>query len=111
MLRYAFVYHRTSHEAELNLRRPVAFDLLGRKCRVDYANNCSRSSSNDEIFDAKKVVITGIPQNVSEHDLRHIFVNCHILSYCPARDIQKTITTTTIEKTRKTLRGYENLVL
>lgn len=111
MLRYAFVYHRTSHEAERNLRRPIASDLLGRNCRVEYANNCSRRCDNDEIFDTKKVVITGIPQNVSEHDLRHLFVNCHILSYCTARDIQKTIMTTTIEKKRKTLWGYENLVL
>ncbi|UJR12825.1 hypothetical protein I4U23_016999 [Adineta vaga] len=36
-LKYAFVLHRTSQDAESNLQRPIDFDLFGPKCRVEYA--------------------------------------------------------------------------
>lgn len=110
LLRYAFVFHRTSQEAGRNLRRIIDFGVLGEKCRVEYANINSAPSSNQHILDRKKVVVSGIPQDVSKNDLRHLFVNCHILHYCPARDIQKATVTTITHKKMKTLWGYDNLV-
>jgi hypothetical protein len=109
-LRYAFVLQRTSQEAERNFHRPIDFYLLGPECRVNYANDYSTFASNHQGFDKKKVVISQIPSNVSENDLRRLFANCHILKYCPARTVQLAATTTQTKGNSKILLGYEQLV-
>ncbi|CAF4298407.1 unnamed protein product, partial [Rotaria socialis] len=84
-LKYAFVYHRTSHDAKNNIRRLINFNLLGDECHVEYANACSNISNDNQISSKRKLAIKKIPYNVSEDDLQRLFVNCRILKYCPAR--------------------------
>jgi hypothetical protein len=109
--RYAFVLHRTPREAERNLRRPINFHLLGHKCRVEYANDSSALSNNHQSFGNRKLMVARIPQNVTEIELHHLFVNCHLLKYCPARIVHSGATTTKMKNNSKIIWGYEHLTL
>jgi hypothetical protein len=107
--RYAFVFHRTSREAERNIQRPIDYySLLGRHCRVEYASDCSYLSNNQQPFNKKKISVTKIPLNVDKNDLSHLFPDGNILAYCPARSVHTSSTTTkTNNNNNKVLSGYE----
>jgi len=90
--RYAFILHRTSRDAESNLQRPIDFHLLGPHCQIEYADSRSALLRSRQSFDSKKLVVQQIPPNVSENDLRTLFANCHIITYCPAVNIPLTPT-------------------
>ena len=105
-LRHAFVFHHTSKEAKRNLQRPIDAHRFGAKCSVEYANDYLDSSPNNH----NKIVLRGIPENVSEDDLRLLFDNCHILRYSPARVVCQGAATMEAIKKRKILLGYEQFV-
>jgi hypothetical protein len=109
-LRYAVIRHRTFQEAECNLQRAVNFNLLGPECRVEYAHDRSTFSNNHQSCEKKKVVVSRIPENVSENELRRLFGNCHILRYRPARTVHLAATTTHTNRNSKILLGYKHLV-
>jgi hypothetical protein len=56
-------------------------------------------------------MVARIPENVTEVDLHHLFVNCHILKYCPARMIHSSATTMKMMSKSKIIWGYEQLTL
>ncbi|CAF0760625.1 unnamed protein product [Adineta steineri] len=105
-LKYAFVDYRTSEQAQRSLYRGVDRSLLGHECRVEYATGQSNISKNHQSIDNKKVVISKIPENVSEDDLHRLFAHGRILKYCPARHIHFSPTTTRSEVKDKILTGY-----
>ncbi|CAF1273227.1 unnamed protein product [Adineta steineri] len=102
---YAFVVHRTHEKAQRNLRRPINRSLLGSQCRVEWNTHCPNFSINEQNIENRKIVIRGIPENVNENDLRDLFVNCHILKYCPARRIYSSTTTMETKGQNKILPG------
>ncbi|CAF4178914.1 unnamed protein product, partial [Adineta steineri] len=104
-LKYAFVVHRTHEKAQRNLRRPINRSLLGSQCRVEWNTHCPNFSINEQNIENRKIVIRGIPENVNENDLRDLFVNCHILKYCPARRIYSSTTTMETKGQNKILPG------
>jgi len=85
------------------------FHLLGHQCHVEYAGGSSALSNNHQNFGNRKLMVARIPENVTEIDLHHLFFNCHILKYCPARTVHSSATTTTIKGKSKTIWGYEQL--
>ncbi len=109
--RYAFVLHRTFRDAEHNLQRPIDYDLLGPKCRIEYANGYSAPFHNHYNFDNKTLVVSRIPGNVSENDLHRLFAGCRTVKYCPARNIHLSTTMMETKNKNRTLLGYEQLVL
>ncbi|CAF3973943.1 unnamed protein product [Adineta steineri] len=102
---YAFVVHRTHEKARRNLRRPINRSLLGSQCRVEWNTHCSDYSNNEQNIENRKIVVRGIPENVNENDLRDLFVNCHILKYCPARRIYSSTATMETKGQNKILPG------
>jgi RNA recognition motif-containing protein len=84
LCRYAFVVYHTFRDAEHNLRRPIDYDLLGPKCRIEYASYHSTVSDSRHSFDNKTLVVRRIPDNVSENDLRRLFVDCRSVNYYSA---------------------------
>ncbi|CAF1273200.1 unnamed protein product [Adineta steineri] len=104
-LKYAFVVHRTHEKARRNLRRPINRSLLGSQCRVEWNTHCSDYSNNEQNIESRKIVVRGIPENVNENDLRDLFVNCHILKYCPARRIYSSTATMEAKGQNKILPG------
>lgn len=105
LFRYAFVVHRTSRDATRNLQGPIDYFTLGPECRLEYARNSLARSSEQGDIDRKKLIVTGIPENVCENDLHHLFFNCRIIKYCPARTVHRTITERNKEDTSKNLWG------
>ncbi|CAF1247409.1 unnamed protein product [Adineta steineri] len=104
-MEYAFVVHRTHEKARRNLRRPINRSLLGSQCRVEWNTHCSDYSNNEQNIENRKIVVRGIPENVNENDLRDLFVNCHILKYCPARRIYSSTATMETKGQNKILPG------
>ncbi|CAF3748409.1 unnamed protein product [Adineta steineri] len=107
---YAFVVHRTHEKARRNLRRPINRSLLGSQCRVEWNTHCSDYSNNEQNIKNRKIVVRGISENVNENDLLDLFVNCHILKYCPARRIYSSTTTMETKGQNKILPGYAFLI-
>jgi hypothetical protein len=105
LLRYAFVLHKTSKEAQLNLLRPIDHILFGPECHVEYAHDHSNLPVRHRIYDKRRVVVNKIPENVSENDLRHLFRNGYLLKYCPARSVHRTATTVATMSETKLLWG------
>jgi len=103
--------HRTFREAARNLQRLTDFHILGPECRVEYARSRLAHSNDQQDFHQKKVVVRQIPENVHENDLRHLFVNCRVIEYCPARTVQLAITTMKTKDSSKVLWGYELLAI
>ncbi len=64
--RYAFIRHRTFRDAERNRQQPINYDLLGPKCRIEYANDHSAPFHNYGNFDNKTLMVRRIPNDVSE---------------------------------------------
>ena len=88
LFRYAFVLHRTAEQARQNLRMPINRSYFGVDCSISFAQNNRAScdpSNQHRRWDGRTVVITKIPANVSVADLKAMFVNGHIVKYCPAR--------------------------
>ncbi len=87
------------------------FRLLGSKCRIEYGNNCSTLTNNRPNLSKKKLMIARIPENVNENDLHNLFVNCHLLKYCPARTVYSATTTMKMNDKAKIIWGYEHFTL
>ena len=104
-LRYAFIVHRTSQAAKRNLQRPIDFHRFGSECRVEYAKNGPTPSNDQQDFDQKKIVVSRIPKDVCEIDLHHLFANCDVIQYCPARTVHIATTSTKKEDQCKILWG------
>lgn len=85
--RYAFVVHRTYHDALRNLERFHNSHPFGSQCYVEFTKD--KSNQTNDIN--KKIMVSRIPLNVNRNDLHNLFGNCHIIDYCPARFIQSTI--------------------
>jgi len=81
-IRYAFVVHRTYSETEKNRRRPINYRLFGSECRVDYVDKDFHARYEQQ---SCTIVVTHIPENVNENELRRIFVGCQSLKYYPGR--------------------------
>jgi hypothetical protein len=79
--------------------------IFGSECRIEYASDCSALAINHQSFDTKKLTIRQVPENVSENDLRHLFVDCHIIKYRPAVTVHLPATTTKSKKNSKILLG------
>lgn len=107
LLRYAFVYHRTSKDATYNLQRPKDFKSLGPECHIEYANGRSMVVNNDQHINRRKLVINRIPLNITENDLRRMFANCRVLKYCPAYITKSASKMLDKQDKRKILPGYE----
>jgi len=105
--RYAFIFHRTTQEAERNFLKPIDYYLLGSECCMEYAVDRSAPSSDHQSFDNKTLLVRWIPENVSEHDLYHLFVGCYITKYCPSHSTHRSATTTGTKNKNKILSGYE----
>ena len=103
--RYAFILYRTTEEAKCNFLRPIDYILLGSECHVKYASYSSFLPMDHQSCDKQTVVVTSIPENVSEDDLRHLFPNCCISKYCPARTVQCMSISTEIPGKIKTFWG------
>ena len=103
--RYAFVVHRTSQEAKHNLQQYTDSHILGPECRIEYARNCLAVSNDQEDFERTKVMVSQIPNNVCENELHHLFVNCRVIKYCPARTVHVATTTAKTEHNSKILWG------
>ncbi|CAF1226804.1 unnamed protein product [Adineta steineri] len=103
---YAFILHGTAEEAKHNFAQSIDYVRLGSGCRVKYAGDCSCLPDVHQSHDKQKVVVTNIPENVSDDDLRHLFPNSRVSSYCPARTVLRKTVPTKIPGKRKTLRGY-----
>ncbi len=103
--RYAFVVHRTPLDAECNRRRPIDYQLFGSDCRVEYAKDRSHLTTRSQTFDRQTIVVSQIPDNVTEKDLYNLFVGCDTLKYCPPRTIYHPGTSTSNVK-NKTFPGW-----
>ncbi|CAF1192411.1 unnamed protein product [Adineta steineri] len=104
--KYAFILHGTAEEAQHNFSQSIDYIRLGSECYFKYAGYSSLLPENHQSCDKQKVVVTNIPENVSEDDLRHLFPNCRISNYCPPRTVPlKHVSTKTSNKT-KILWGY-----
>ncbi|CAF1553607.1 unnamed protein product, partial [Adineta ricciae] len=104
-LKYAFVDYHTSEQAQHGLYQRVDRSLLGHECRVEYAICQPNISKNHQSIDNKKIVVTQIPENVSENDLRRLFRQCRILKYSPARFLHRPPTVTRTKCKDKILLG------
>ncbi|UJR37616.1 hypothetical protein I4U23_030313 [Adineta vaga] len=109
-LRYAFVLHRTCSQAKRNLYRPINRLLLGPNCRVEFANNRSFFSTTDADIRCRKVVVTRIPPNIDEFDLKYLFVGCQISKYSPARVISRSAGSVKPTNAFKVLTGFAFLL-
>lgn len=109
--RYAFVLHRTSREAQRNLQRPINYCLLGPECRLEYAGNRSNNPSNPQSYEGKRILVSGIPENVSTDDLHRLFVNSHAIDYYPPRVTHRTTMMIPANCKTKILLGYDQLAL
>lgn len=107
LFRYAFVLHRTNREAQRNLQRPINYRLLGPECRIEYANGRSNDPNNHQSSDNKRLLVKQIPENVSQHELRRVFVGSHAIHYYPARVIRRPDTMTPVKCETKILSGYD----
>ncbi|CAF1044832.1 unnamed protein product [Adineta steineri] len=103
--KYAFVFHRTSEEAERNLRRSEDDCFLGPQSCVEYARSRSSFSNNQQNFGKNKVEVSKIPENVSETDLRHLFDDCNVLKYYPARIVHQAAETTQTKRSSRISSG------
>jgi hypothetical protein len=82
LIRYAFVVHRSYSETEKNRRRPINYRLLGSECCVENVDKDFHAHYEKQPF---TIVVTHIPENVNENELRNMFVNCQSLKYYPGR--------------------------
>ncbi|CAF1198097.1 unnamed protein product [Adineta steineri] len=105
-LKYAFILHKTKEEAKSNLLKPINYILLGSQCHVEYAHNSSFIPLDHQSDDKQTIVITNIPENVSEDDLRHLFPDSRISKYCPSRSIHRKPISIDIPGKIKILWGY-----
>ncbi|CAF1268535.1 unnamed protein product [Adineta steineri] len=109
-LKYAFIEHRTIKEAECNFKRPLNYLLFGSKSYVKYAGDSSSLPIGYRFDNERTIVVKNIPENVTEDDLRQLFINCSISKYCPSRKIHHTTLSASIMNKIKTLLGYAFLV-
>ncbi|CAF1128953.1 unnamed protein product [Adineta steineri] len=103
--KYAFILHGTAEEAKHNFAQSIDYIRLGSGCRVKYAGDSSCLPEDHQSHDKQKVVVTNIPEDVSEDDLRHLFPNSRVSSYCPARTVLRKTVSTKISGRHKTLWG------
>ncbi|CAF1452989.1 unnamed protein product [Adineta steineri] len=75
-------------------------------CHVEYACNSSCIPLDHRSDDKQTIVITNIPENVSEDDLRHLFPNSRVSKYCPSRIIHRKPTSIDVTGKIKILWGY-----
>ncbi|CAF1362129.1 unnamed protein product [Adineta steineri] len=104
-LKYAFILHGTAEEAKHNFAQSIDYARLGSGCRVKYAGNSSCLPEDHQSHDKQRVVVTNIPEDVNEDDLRHLFPNSRVSSYCPARTVLRKTVSIKISGKRKTLWG------
>ncbi|CAF1419311.1 unnamed protein product [Adineta ricciae] len=86
---YAFIFHRTKHQADFNRKRCVNSSLFGSNTQIEHVKNISDLLNENKLNDQWDLVIKQIPENVSENELK-IFFNSHQMKYIPARSIKKT---------------------
>ena len=60
----------------------INYRLFGSECRVDYVDKDFHARYEQQPC---TIVVTHIPENVNENELRSIFVGCQSLKYYPGR--------------------------
>ncbi|CAF1635158.1 unnamed protein product [Adineta ricciae] len=86
-LNYAFIFHRTNHQAEFNRQRFLLNpSIFGAKSQIKFAKTLPDEDQVDEIWN---LVVRQIPENVSEIDLKNLFFNCEKIKFIPGRSIEK----------------------
>lgn len=98
--RYALVFHRTAAQAKKNKERPIDHQLFGFQCNVEFKKNPR------EVSVPYNIAVTRIPENVTESELRTLFVDCDSLIYFPARSVKKSTRTNPSMHEKKILNGY-----
>jgi hypothetical protein len=81
------VCHRTYQQAERNRRKPIDFQIFGPECRVKIAYDRAYARMKEGLCNKLNIVVTRIPENVSEQALRGLFEGCYSLKYCPAHTV------------------------
>ncbi|CAF1285200.1 unnamed protein product [Adineta steineri] len=99
-LNYAFIFHRTNLQAEYNRKRTIKSSQFGSNCQIEFVQNLSQFSNENELNENWNIVVKKIPENVTENDLKKLFFNSNRIKYIPARNIQKSNTN------QKILLGY-----
>ncbi|CAF1419359.1 unnamed protein product [Adineta steineri] len=99
-LNYAFIFHRTNLQAEYNRKRTIKSSQFGSNCQIEFVQNLSQFSNENEFNENWNLVVKKIPENVTENDLKKLFFNSNQIKYIPARNVQKSNTN------QKILLGY-----
>ncbi|CAF1162180.1 unnamed protein product [Adineta steineri] len=89
---YAFIFHRTNLQAEYNRKRVISSSHFRSNCQIEFVKNLSQLSNKNEVNEKWNIVITQIPENVTENDLKNLFFNSYQIKYIPARIVQKSNT-------------------
>ncbi|CAF4543887.1 unnamed protein product, partial [Rotaria socialis] len=88
-LNYAFVLHRKRRDAEYNLRRPINSHVFGSNCYVEFMKEDFQLSRIYRNADVWNVMVKGVPIDVTETDLRNLFIGCHSMKFIPARIVDQ----------------------
>ncbi|CAF1415028.1 unnamed protein product [Adineta steineri] len=99
-LNYAFIFHRTNLQAEYNRKRTIKSSQFGSNCQIEFVQNLSQFSNENEFNENWNIVVKKIPENVTENDLKKLFFNSNRIKYIPTRNVQKSNTN------QKILLGY-----
>ncbi|CAF0965563.1 unnamed protein product [Adineta steineri] len=79
-LNYAFIFHRTNLQVEYNQKRANSSSRFGSNCQIEFVKNLSDLSN-------KKWNI--VIKQISENDLKKLFLNYDKIKCIPARIVQK----------------------
>ncbi|CAF0905054.1 unnamed protein product [Adineta steineri] len=99
-LNYAFIFYRTNIQAEYNRKRAITSSQFGPNCQIEFVQNLSQLSNENELNENWNIVVKKIPENVTENDLKKLFFTSNEIKYIPARNVQKSNTD------QKILLGY-----
>ncbi|CAF3473112.1 unnamed protein product [Rotaria socialis] len=105
-LNYAFVLHRKRRDAEYNLRRPINSHVFGSNCYVEFMKEDFQLSRIYRNADVWNVMVKGVPIDVTETDLRNLFIGCHSMKFIPARIVDQRRPHLAPRTKHKVLYGY-----
>ncbi|CAF0811818.1 unnamed protein product [Adineta steineri] len=88
-LNYAFIFHRTNPQAEYNRKRAIKSSQFGSNCQIELVQNFSQLLNENQLNENWNIVVKKIPENVTENDLKKLFINTNEIKYTPAKIAQK----------------------